>query len=248
MLSPALLARANSGLTFRPTEDTVLWYPGQDDVNTSTLRDRSDKSNDGTITGAPWTQTGQGLWGLTFAGDDDIIALPTTFHALLTGSAGITFWCWFKASSFPASTTQDIIMSTLTSDVPKGGLLLGFLESSGNKIRLGGRSQAADSFQSFLVSFTDTTTYHFMAGIWDFTNATLTLVVDDTVTGPTGVTWGSATHVTTATTTVPTIGGESPPGAAQFNGDLFLEGMELRAMTTSYLDSIRQSQRHLFGV
>lgn len=88
-------ARANSGLTFRPDANTVLWFPGQDDNFSSTVRDRSGSGNDGTIFGATWARTGQGLWYLTFDGADDWIDLgtPATLNTGLANAFSVDIWC-----------------------------------------------------------------------------------------------------------------------------------------------------------
>lgn len=64
--------RANNGIGFRPDANTVLWLPGQDDPQSSTIRDRSGNGNDGTITGATWATIGTGLVTLNFDGDDKV--------------------------------------------------------------------------------------------------------------------------------------------------------------------------------
>ena len=94
MRSPALrYARANSGLTFRPNANTVLWLPGQDDAYSATIRDRSGQGNDGTITGATWARTGQGLWYLSFDGVDDRIQIAD--NAILY-NASLTVLLWAR--------------------------------------------------------------------------------------------------------------------------------------------------------
>ena len=93
MTSPALRnVRANSGITFRTDANTVLWLPGQDDPQSSTIRDRSGNGHDGTITTALWTRNSKGLWGLAFDGDDyvDITASLTSLASLTTGT--LTIW------------------------------------------------------------------------------------------------------------------------------------------------------------
>ena len=85
-------ARANWGLKFRPDANTILWLPGQDDAYSATIRDRSGKGNDGTITGAVWEQTGQGLWGLNFDGGDDEITIASDTSLNVTTDATFEWW------------------------------------------------------------------------------------------------------------------------------------------------------------
>ena len=65
-------------LRFHPDANTVLWLPGQDDPQSSTIRDRSGNNNHGTIIGATWKQTGQGFWYPDFDGTDDKITIATS--------------------------------------------------------------------------------------------------------------------------------------------------------------------------
>lgn len=92
LMRPPLQARANSGLAFRPDSNTVLWLPGQDDPQSSTIRDRSGKGNNGAITGATWKQTGQGLWYLDFDGTDDIVKFGNPDSLNITGSQTFKMW------------------------------------------------------------------------------------------------------------------------------------------------------------
>ncbi len=95
MSSPALRhVRANSGITFRPDANTVLWLPGQDDAFSSTIRDRSGKGNDGAITGATWVQNSKGLWVLDFDGADDIVncGSDASIDDIFDGGGAVEFW------------------------------------------------------------------------------------------------------------------------------------------------------------
>ena len=100
MSSPALRhVRANSGITFRPDANTVLWLPGQDDPQSSTIRDRSGFGNDGAITGALWVRNSKGLWGLDFDGADDIVDLGSAASLDNIWDGGAATECWVDADS-----------------------------------------------------------------------------------------------------------------------------------------------------
>ena len=72
--SPAFRnVRANSGITFRPDADTVLWLPGQKGPFGSQWTDESGNKNHGAITGATWVQPDKGIWMLSFDGADDMV-------------------------------------------------------------------------------------------------------------------------------------------------------------------------------
>ncbi len=57
---------------FVPDSTCVLWLPGQDDPRSATIRDRSGKGNNGTITGTTWARLPSGLWSLRYDGNDYI--------------------------------------------------------------------------------------------------------------------------------------------------------------------------------
>lgn len=68
MLSPLLNIRPSYMPKYVPTSSCVLYLPGQDDPQSTTIRDRSGKGNHGTISGAVWTRLSWGLWCLGFDG------------------------------------------------------------------------------------------------------------------------------------------------------------------------------------
>lgn len=100
MRSPALRnVRANSGITFRPDASCVLWYPGQDDPQSAVIRDRSGNGNNGTIDGATWTRTGQGLWYLDFDGVDNLVTVTDSASITDIFDGGGTVVAWINAGS-----------------------------------------------------------------------------------------------------------------------------------------------------
>ena len=78
----------------------VLWLPGQDDPQSLVIRDRSGKGNHGTITGASWTRLGSGLWVNSFDGTDDKIAIPATSSMRIVGDQmSAVFWAnWISVT------------------------------------------------------------------------------------------------------------------------------------------------------
>ncbi len=120
MLSPALRYRANNGITFRPDANTVLWLPGQDDPQSATIRDRSGKGNDGTIIGATWAKTGQGLSYLDFDGADDAVTITRT-DSLKFGAGDFTLESWAKPTN---AADERYIISTYNAASAGWSLLL----------------------------------------------------------------------------------------------------------------------------
>ena len=96
MISPALRhTRANSGLTFRPDANCVLWLPGQDDAWSAVIRDRSGKGNHGTLVGTTWARQSNGLWALSFDGNDYV----NCGNAASLYPTNPTFECWVYVPS-----------------------------------------------------------------------------------------------------------------------------------------------------
>ncbi len=77
--SPAFRnVRANSGITFRPDANTVLWLPGQKDPFSSQLTDESGNENHGVITGATWLKNDKGLSYNDFDGIANVILVTAS--------------------------------------------------------------------------------------------------------------------------------------------------------------------------
>ncbi len=109
-VSPALRwPRASYLPKFRPDANTVLWLPGQDDPQSSIIRDRSGGGNDLTLTGATWVRVPRtGLWVLSLDGDDYVSKSVANFRS--SDSSGC-FACWFKTST---TANQTIFVSADT--------------------------------------------------------------------------------------------------------------------------------------
>ena len=93
MSSPALVD-IGTGIAFRPDANTVLWLPGQDDAYSSTIRDRSGQGNNGTITGATWAQTGQGLWYLSFTPNNYVDCGTDSSTNFISGDFTLGAWIY----------------------------------------------------------------------------------------------------------------------------------------------------------
>ena len=78
-----------------PVGSCRLYLPGQDDAQSSTIRDRSGYGNNGTITSATWERLGSGLWCLAFGGTDDWVKCGTDSSLNFTsGNFSIKAWIY----------------------------------------------------------------------------------------------------------------------------------------------------------
>jgi len=96
LIKPPIFGRSQLLNLYVPREGDgcVLWLPGQDDPQSSTIRDRSGNGNDGTITGATWTRQSKGLWALYFDGTDDYAdcGAPSVLDFGSATDFSIEFW------------------------------------------------------------------------------------------------------------------------------------------------------------
>ena len=72
----------------------VLYLEGQQDPQSSTIRDLSGYNNHGTITGATWVRLPSGLWSLLADGLDDVIITPST--SVFSGLSTLTLMGWLN--------------------------------------------------------------------------------------------------------------------------------------------------------
>lgn len=231
MLSPALrYARPSYMPKFAPDSSCVLWLPGQDDAQSSTIRDRSGKGNDGTITNATWVRNSKGLWVNRFDGDDDIdcgntVSLqPTSF----------SYGCWFKPS---AITHNHILVSK------KSGNDGWYIDTVSDKPRLllSNGTGAAD------VIWADTA---YVVGQWVKVRFTYNATTDVAVVYINGVSdqgGGTGSYADFAPdTAVSLLIGKYTTVYAK--GDIALEEMDNRAISAAEELGRFNQERHLFGV
>jgi hypothetical protein len=94
-MSSAILARPSYMPKCWPLPSScVLYLEGQQDPQSSTIRDLSGYGNHGTITGCTWTRTGQGLWYQNYAGGDDSIRITDAANLDIVNA--ITLEAWVK--------------------------------------------------------------------------------------------------------------------------------------------------------
>lgn len=255
MLSPALrYARANSGITFRPDANTVLWLPGQDDPQSSTIRDRSGNGNNGAITGAVWTQTGQGLWYLDFDKVDDVVDCGSDASIANLFDGGGTAIAWINPGSSGEAGNGEIFFKRsgatgwqwFTDDESGGKVVLAFWQR----------------FSTTLGQW-DTTTQEVDINTW-----TMAVVAYDNgnvannptfyiASGGTVSTLTVGSGLTEYSTPVGTRGadgavslqmGGTNVGSSTFDSGIALPILKNASSTLAQVTGIYQQTRHLFGV
>lgn len=85
-----------NGYDYPPADSgCVLYYPGLPGYG-STIWDRSNQGNNGTIIGATWVRLPSGLWVLSFDGDDYVSRSVANFRS---GDSQGSIIVWFKTST-----------------------------------------------------------------------------------------------------------------------------------------------------
>ncbi|KKN03077.1 hypothetical protein LCGC14_1111330 [marine sediment metagenome] len=240
LAEPYFRVRKNNGVLFEPDVNTVLWLPGQDDAYSSIIRDRSGKGNDGTITGATWARTGQGLWYLSFDGDDNVDCGLNVASLELTT---LSVLCWINPTT---SADHKTIFNVADNAVVASGFTCA--------VRQNDDGTNPDELYTVVWSGATTLKYGSVVtyGTWQMVTMTLagtalklyqniTNTLDDTVagvpifTGDNRVVYGSGWAST-------------PAYNVGFLGGLALPRVFPRILTLSEITNIYNQERHLFGV
>lgn len=234
LTKPYFQARKNNGVLFEPDANTVLWFPGQDDAYSSTIRDRSGKGNNGTITGATWSKTGQGLWYLSYDGGDDRVTVAHASSISLSTAMAIETWARLDD-------TVDEFAVLLRKGVATRSYV--FEKSDGATPVIEFAIRKSDN-SAWVISptfvYTINTWYHFMG---TFDGSEVALMVN-------GVSQGSpAAYVGTIQATTDDLGiGAAVGGGAFLPGDISLSRIYNRAPSEAEAQSHYTQERHLFGV
>lgn len=224
-----------------------LVSPLYDPGSKATWYDRSGKRNHGTITAALWSQIRSGLRILDFDGATAYADLPATLASTnFAGASAIAILLYFKADILPVGGNIGSLISINNSG---GGIALGLDFNSGtNSLRIGGRSQDADGFQSATIVFSDTSVMHFLVGVFDYANDKLFTYYDGTYTSN-DVTFGSGTYASTLSGN-PVIGARfGTPYDRFFNCKIGMFSAVINTVfTKAQLDSIYAHTKHQYGV
>jgi hypothetical protein len=185
--------------------------------------------------------TGQYVNARKFDGATDYTDLGNNkLGPLVNGYSSLTLEAWIKAAGLPASGNRARIISANQNATSKTGFALNLYNNAGSVVlEAGGRSVSTDAYQSSTVSYTDTTNWHHVAGVFDFSAKTITLYVDGVAQTPTSVTWANTTYTqgTPDATTRDGIGGFNTGGTwgEYFNGKIDDVRMYRTALTSAQI-------------
>lgn len=169
--------------------DGVISYYKLDEISGTTAVD-SAGSNDGTANNLRvFTSEVAGIinTGADFTQGNDYINLPNSLvNTGLKGSGAVSFSTWVY---FDSTSSDRTIFYAQTTNNNAGLELL----SIGGQLRIGGRSQLSDSFQSRTGSTLSTGEWYHIVAIWDFENSEVILYLDGVEDIKSGVSFGSST-------------------------------------------------------
>lgn len=210
----------------------VLCLPGQDDPQSSTIRDISGQGNNGTITTASWTRTEKGLWVLSFDGSNDYISCGNDSSLLFTSEA-FTMLAWLYPDNF-AGDKMIVCRGLYETD--------GWYAEIYTTQKIGLRTHQAGAHQITQSSASMTaTTWQHVAFVRS--GASVTIYRNGT-----DITDSAGIHVDPRTNTRNLYIGQYDLSSARFLGDMALWALHNVALSQAQVQGMYNRQRHLFGV
>lgn len=217
------------------------------------LIDQSGNVGNGTFVNSPdWQNSDRGkclFFDGIASGAKNIIFPADGIGDAITGASAVTIAAWIKPNG--VAEINAFIFSQIIGGTDKNGLAfrLDSLTQTNFKIIFGGRSGTGDTFQSHTTTTTyNTHEWHFVIGVFDYANDTITVDVDGVNEGSTGVSFGFNTFVQATASSVDTIGAkESSVGLTGETGGqireliIFNTGLTSLQRTQLYEESLQEA-------
>lgn len=220
-----------NGYDYPPAESgSVLYFPGLP-AQGSTIWDRSNQGNHGTITGAIWKRLASGLWYLSFDGDDYV---DCGTDSSLDLTAALTEQAWVKVTTDQAGqiASKDILGSrayTFQWVAAASGFRFYVNGGAGNDTALTGAA-SLDTWYHVVATYTSSLIAIYLNGVLkDSRNPD-----------------AASINVSTAKLY---IGRRAYVGAEDYLiGSIALVRVHSRTLTAAEIAGIYNRERHLFGV
>ncbi len=223
----------NTDVFLFTTTNTVLWLPGQDDPQSSTIRDRSGNGFNGTIDSALWEQNSRGLWGLHSDGLDDKITLPD-MRTSFTDEA--TLMMWIKTDvNIPVATAQSGIYSMGTSG-----------QESHYPLGAGSDLCFLDTFRDDRIGNIDASSFD--KSIWHLHTVTNKPGANNWILYINGTSFHTAAGEAAIALPAAPLIFESVTGVSTMDGQQTLFRLWNRALSATQIAGIYRQERGLFGV
>jgi hypothetical protein len=173
------------------------------------VTDQTAGGNDGTYSGGMGAVDSARAVGYFFDRSNDFISLPSAVATAIGGGSGVTFSAWLLQFTAASGTVISLTVGT------PAKLLVDF--TSASTLRVGGRSAAADSFQSHSVTYS-TSGYSMLTGVLDVANDEILIYRNGALVGSAAASF-SASTMTTDSGSINKIG----DGFSSFYGGLIDE-------------------------
>ncbi len=225
-----------------PDKDSALYLPGVPGFGSTTF-DYSGNGNDGTITGATWKRTGQGLWYLDFDGGDDLVTISDADSlSFITG--GMTLIIWVNRDN--DNRKDPLIVKYPTGDADNEYILS--FESNG-RLYFWVYDESETGFRGRYAPDFDSGTWRMVAATWDggTANSGAKIYVDAIQTDTTDFSAAGFTAMENKDGDV-LIGRATAGIVAYADCQLALPRIIARELAIAEIAGIRNQERHLFGV
>ena len=235
--SSAVTHVTNTDVFLTNTASTVLWFPGQDDPQSTTIRDRSGHRNNGTLkaAGSPaWVRTDKGLTVLDFELSDPSYVSVAHDSSIDFTSSDFSIAVWIKIETLAATA---YIFNKSVSNVSGYALVYGadgHLEIVTNQ---GAANQVSNTAAGALTT-----------GVWIFVVATRAAAVAKIYLDGADATSVSGTHVDPVTNAGTAYWGGFDATQFIYDGVSGLLLLESRAFSAVQVAGMYQQERGLFGV
>ena len=149
----------------------------------------------------------------------------TRWGALVNGASAISVACWANVDTIGTGVNDNRLLSVVMAS-SAAGMTLAIDGSGATKyLRVGGRSQAADSYQARNATSSFTTgTWHHCGGMFDISGDTITPYFNGAAENSGAVTFGSTTYTHTYTNGNDFIGAHTGPTSVPNNTGEQLDG------------------------
>lgn len=205
----------------------VLYLEGQQDPQSSTIKDLSGNGNNGTITGATWVRLPSGLWVLSHNGTSDYTTLSSPISLAEDTPWTVMFWFYRDANSDKYFYGNTFAVGSYTRFRFSNTFF--YLYNDANENDGGVNIGPSD------------TTWHHLALVCDGTDANnIDHYIDTTLEG--------TTTLANSQQTIRVLG-DIGDASVFFNGDLALwKVFDGKALTATEIQNHFNQERHLFNV
>jgi hypothetical protein len=173
----------------------VAWWK-MENIYTTTVWEEMNAKH-GAAVNTPTASAGRNEGGITFAAaQSEWVNLGTnSLGPLISGAASATIQAWVKFNSLPAVNlgTMRVVSANNSGQGVTAFAIQAYNAAGVTQLRAVGRSVSTDAQQVCAASFSDTTSWHLLTGVYNYSADQIVLYVDGTAT-TCAVTFGNNTY------------------------------------------------------